>query len=260
MNLEEHVSIIGLGKMGSAIAAMLLKKGYRVQGLDKVSPQRIPAAIEQASSLTELLDKDTPVLLAVKPYDVENVVSQITDDRLIISVAAGVTMKQLLSWRPSPGPVVRAMPNTPLLVRRGVTALYASENVSEEMRTWTRNLFGSGGESFFIEKEEWMHAITGLSGSGPAFAYLFLQALEDGGVLEGLPRDLSRMLALETLAGAAELVRRRKISPQDAVHEVTSPAGTTIRGVQALKEYGLEAAVMQAVSSAAERSRELAGE
>lgn len=259
---DRIICIAGLGKMGSTVAQLALKAGYRVYAFDP-SEAAIKAAgslknkITIETSFSALLQQKAPLILAVKPDNIDNLCSQIKDDRLIISIAAGISVTQIHKNRGVKGPDIRVMPNTPLLVKQGMTVLYAAENVSEENKNLALELFIQGGEAFFIEKEEQMHIVTGLSGSGPAFVYLFIQALEDAGVLNGLGRDMARNLAIQTVIGAAELTAKSKKSPQELIHDVTSPGGTTIRGIKALKDHSFESAVINAISRAADRSQEL---
>jgi pyrroline-5-carboxylate reductase len=257
--MEKKISVIGLGKMGSAIAKNLGKHGYEVFGHD-VFDVKMGKTVQVFSTLDELLEKKTALIVCVKPAQVQGVLEKVTDNRLVISVAAGLSTKKLKSLRYVDGATIRVMPNTPFLINEGISALYACPDSGDEEKNFALEIFQSGGEAFYIANEDMMHAITGLSGSGPAFVELFIQAMEDAGVLLGLPRDMARSLAAQTTAGSARLVQKSGRSPQDLIHDVTSPGGTTISGIQALKDFSFERAVIRAVKRAAEKSRQLSGD
>lgn len=254
--MDQQISIIGMGKMGMAIAKMLAKAGYEVYGYDtaEIKP---PGKIEMFDDLSRLLAKNSPVIVAVKPQHVASVLASIKDPRLVISVAAGISCKQLETSRTKPGPTIRVMPNTPLAIKEGVSALYSGSAVTDDERAFVLELFSHGGEAFYIDNEELMHIVTAISGSGPAFVELFIQTLEDAGVLEGLPRNLARRIALQTVAGTARMVMKTKRSAQEHIHDVTSPGGTTIAGLKTLKDFNFERALLRGVHSTVERSREL---
>ena len=254
--LEKSISILGLGKMGSAIAKTLVNAGYEVNAYD-VSPVKVSKKIILKESMDDLLQKKMPILLAVKPDQIASSVYQIVDNRLIISIAAGVSIHTLDGHRKVPGPTVRAMPNAAITVKAAITALYANSMCSDDQKDFARDIFATGGETLFIDREDQMHAITALSGSGPAFIELFMQSLEDGGVLMGLSRGTARTLVKHTVHGVVELVKKTGLSPQELMHDVTSPGGTTVAGLQMLKDYNLERAVLKAIQKAAQRSKEL---
>jgi len=256
MKESKKIGIVGLGKMGSTIARMLSKAGYDVSGYD-LSEIKLPQKIAVKSTFSELLKDEQPLILAVKPAQINAVASIITDNRLIISIAAGVGIEQLNEFRNVKGPTIRAMPNTPLISGHGVTVLCAAEDCTETAKEEALELFKTGGEAFFIENENWMHAITAISGSGPAFIELILQTIEDAGVYLGLPRDTARKLVLETTAGTTHMIKKSQKAPQDHIHDVTSPAGTTIAGLKTLKDYSVERGIWRAIVQAAERSRQL---
>lgn len=257
------IGIVGLGKMGSALAQALAAK-YEVTGYD-TSDQAIKnlrpsltKKIRLAGNLEQLLEETTTVLVATKPGQVTQVVEAIPDHRLIISIAAGISLKTIDKARSANGPTVRAMPNTPLLIRRGVTAFTGNKFCTDEDIAVTRELFENTGEALYLEQEKLLHAVTGLSGSGPAYVYLFLQNLEDAGVLLGLSRADSRRLALATVAGATELARQSHLAPQELIHDVTSPGGTTAVALKSLHRHNFPHAIQEAVTAATRRSVELA--
>ncbi|HRP70204.1 MAG TPA: pyrroline-5-carboxylate reductase [Turneriella sp.] len=259
------IGIIGLGKMGSAIAQALAGK-FEVVAYEKnenaiknLRPSLVKK-IRIVESLDILFSAAGPVIIAVKPTQVKEVVSAIRDHRLVISIAAGVTLQSIDEARKENGPTVRAMPNTPLVIKRGITAFTGNQFCTSADIETTKSFFESVGESLYLENEKLLHAVTGLSGSGPAYVYLFLQTLEDSGVLLGLSRDDSRRLAMHTVLGSAELARQSQSAPQNLIHDVTSPGGTTAVALKSLHARGFPNAVMEAVAIAARRSKELAGE
>ena len=259
------IGIIGLGKMGSALAQGLSTK-YEIVGFEKsedAAKELRPSLVKKIRvmpSLEALLEAAGPIILAVKPAQVSEVVGAITDHRLIISIAAGVSVKSIDAARSENGPTIRAMPNTPLVIKRGITAFTGNQFCTEEDIRMARELFENVGEAIYLEQEKLLHTVTGLSGSGPAYVYLFLQNLEDAGVLLGLTRKDSRKLALHTVLGSAELARQSQVAPQELAHDVTSPGGTTAVGLKSLHARGFPNAVMEAVTAATRRSMELASE
>lgn len=259
-----NIGIIGLGKMGSALAQGLAGK-YEISAFEK-SEDAIknlrPSLLKKIRieySLEAMFARVGPVILAVKPGQIAGVTDAIPDARLVISIAAGTALKTIDAARRSGGPTVRAMPNTPLMIKRGVTAFTGNKHCTAEDLASAREIFESVGEAVHIEQEKLLHIVTGLSGSGPAYVYLFLQNLEDAGVLLGLSRADSRKLAIQTVLGSAELARQSQEAPQQLIHDVTSPGGTTAVGLKVLNARGFPNAVLEAVTAATRRSMELAG-
>lgn len=202
------------------------------------------------------------VVLAVKPQVFEPVLSGIREDltsrHLLISIVAGVPLSRLEALLLPGVPLVRVMPNTPALIGLGASALAGGSNAQGEHLLMAQAVLAAAGVAEVVS-ESYLDAVTGLSGSGPAYVYLFIEAMIDAGVREGLPRDLARKLTLQTVIGAAEMVRQTGNHPAVERDKVTSPGGTTIAGVEALEAGGLRAACYAAVSAATRRSRELGG-
>jgi pyrroline-5-carboxylate reductase len=200
-------------------------------------------------------------LLAVKPQVMREVCASLAEQAraqrpLAISIAAGITASQLDRWLGGEVAVVRAMPNTPALVGAGVSAIAAGRAAEEGDLEWARGILGAVGEVVTVP-ERLLDAVTGLSGSGPAYVFLVVEALIDAGVLAGLPRDVAETLAIGTVAGAGRLLVETGDSPADLRAAVTSPGGTTAAGLRALEQAGTRAAFLDAVLAATERSREL---
>ncbi len=181
------------------------------------------------------------------------------DEKLLISILAGITTTTFEEGLGGQVRVIRAMPNTPALAGQGAAALCPGKNVSEEDRRVAQHLFETVGIALWVEEGQ-MDAVTGLSGSGPAFVYTFIEALTAGGVQEGLRLDIAHSLAVQTVVGAAHLVKETGEHPALLREKVCSPAGTTIRAIRVLEERGLRAMMMEAVGAATTRSRELGKE
>lgn len=208
----------------------------------------------------QTLEGTEAVLLAVKPQILDKVVSQLSleglgDHPLILSILAGTPLNRLEAAFPN-FPVIRVMPNTPATVGVGMTAVSAGTQVQPFHLTLAHAIFGAVGEVVEVS-ESLMDGVTGLSGSGPAFVALMIEALSDGGVASGLPRAIANQLALQTVLGTATLMKETGLHPGQLKDQVTSPGGTTIAGVATLEEKGFRSAVIEAVKTAYRRSQEL---
>ncbi len=264
-----QLGFIGGGVMAEAILARLVDRGTIAPGQICVSE---PMA-ERRSSLADrygiqvtddnrsLLARAETVMLAIKPQVFPAIAAAVAGawdpsrSPLILSILAGTPLSKL---EPAFAgcPVVRAMPNTPATVGAGVTAIAPGALVSAEQVARARSIFGAIGQVVDVP-ESLMDAVTGLSGSGPAFVALFVEALTDGGVAAGLPRATAATLALQTVLGTAQLLAESQLHPAELKDRVTSPGGTTIAGVAALERAGFRSATIEAVRAAWLRSREL---
>jgi pyrroline-5-carboxylate reductase len=202
------------------------------------------------------------VILAVKPQQAAGVLDQletvINQDKLVISIMAGISTMKIEENLATGCRVVRAMPNTPALIGAGATAVCAGRKASEADLDLVRQIFAMNGSSVCVE-EKLMDAVTGLSGSGPAYVFTFIEALADAGVKNGLPRDIAAQLAAQTVLGSARMVVETGEHPALLKEKVTSPGGTTIAGLYALEGGGFRGVVMSAVEAACLKSKELAG-
>ncbi len=263
-------SIIGVGKMGEAILRGLLslaeEGGISLTGYE-VSPQRRGEIskkyhVQLASSLEDAIEESDAVIVAVKPQQMEallNNMGPLVGGRLLISVAAGIT-SAFIHARVSPeARIVRVMPNTPALVREGALAYALGPNAQEEDRRWVEALLSPLGKVVEVE-EGLMDAVTALSGSGPAYVYLFMQSLSDAGVRVGLPRELANLLVFQTVKGSLKLMEETGSHPAQLMEMVTSPGGTTIAALHAMERAGIRGIVMDGVRAAESRARELAKE
>lgn len=256
MNESTKIGIVGLGNMGKAIALGLSrKKNFSIIGFD---PAITLPEIENASNLKDLEEKASAILLAVKPNQISKVCKELTLGKPTLSIAAGISIATMQSNLPLKTPIVRIMPNLPLLVGEGATAYFCQDSEAQLVES----IFGSLGICVRVADESLLNAVTGLSGSGPAYVFSFLHALAEGGVKAGLNYKEAMELSLQTILGSAryfaELQKENaEIHPMEVRNWVTSPGGTTIFGLDALERENFSTAVRDAVVSATKRSEEL---
>ena len=269
---NKTLAILGAGMMGGALARGLIRAGAlpaaNLRLFDVLPSQaehlagEIGPETHVARSVAEAVSGADLILLAVKPQVMLDAVSSITPSlqppQIAISIAPGITVTKLESILPDGISVIRAMPNTPSLVGMGMTALCRGEYATDADLALARALFAAVGESVVVE-ERLMDAVTGLSGSGPAYVYLIIEALADGGVKAGLPRETARRLAAQTVLGAAQMVLTSEEHPAQLKDNVTTPGGTTIAALAVLERAGVRSALIDAVGAAANRSKELSG-
>jgi pyrroline-5-carboxylate reductase len=272
--LSFQLGIIGGGVMGEALLSRLItKKIYKPSEILISEPQserrnflQQQYGVEVTGENRRILLNTSVVLLAVKPQIFEAIASQLTEAisilnhessplPLVISILAGVTLSKLEAACPNQA-IIRAMPNTPATVGAGVTAIALGANTNDNHKQTAEKLFKAVGEVVEVP-ETLMDAVTGLSGSGPAYVAILVEALADGGVAAGLPRGIAQTLALQTVKGTVQLLQEQNIHPAELKNRVTSPGGTTIAGVAALESAGFRSALIQAVIAATKRSREL---
>ncbi len=207
------------------------------------------------------MEKSRIVILAVKPQNMDEVLTEISSavkpDSLVTSIAAGVKLGKIRDALKGHPKVTRVMPNTPALIGMGTSGLFFSPEMNADERKRVLDIFRSVGIAEEIDKEELMDVVTGLSGSGPAYGFMIIEAMADGAVLGGLPRHLAKKFAAQTLVGAAMMVMLTGKHPADLKDMVTSPGGTTIAGLKALEEGGLRSSIIAAINAATKRSREL---
>lgn len=264
------LGLIGCGKMGGALlrgVEKALGKGNLSVALSDVIPAAVDALQKEISCKTTVAtpakvaaDSDI-VILAVKPGDMPalcQTLAKVKGSRLYLSIAAGVPLANLESWLGSKQRVIRSMPNTPALVGTGAAAFARGAAATADDAALAAKILGSVGTADEVP-EKLLDAVTGLSGSGPAYVYTVIEALADGGVLMGLPRATALRLAAQTVAGAAQMVLETGKHPGALRDEVTSPGGTTIAGLEQLESHGLRNALIQAIRKATERSKELGG-
>ncbi len=256
---------IGSGKMAAALVQGVVHSGMIGRENIVVTDIFAPAAEALASSAkvravatnSDLASSADVLVLCVKPPDALAALREIdTAGKLVLSIVAGLTIATLEAAAGSGARVIRVMPNTPALVHKGAAGFALGQHATEADAAVAQQIFGAVGTAFQV-KEALLDVVTGLSGSGPAFIYLVVEALADGAVLMGLPRDLALRLAAQTVAGAAEMVLQTGEHPAALRDMVTSPGGTTIAGLEALENHGARAALIAAVRAATERAREI---
>jgi pyrroline-5-carboxylate reductase len=268
--LSVKFGLIGGGVMGEALLSRLINQNiYKSSEIIVSEPSFVRRellakkyAVNVVGENTEVFNSGGEVLfLAIKPQvftsvtqEISSVISQ-SHFPLIVSILAGVTLGQLEAAFVGL-PVVRAMPNTPATVGAGITAICAGKDTQANHLEKARQLFSAVGEVVEVS-ESLMDAVTGLSGSGPAYVALMVEALADGGVASGLPRPIAQQLALQTVLGTATLLQETKIHPAELKDRVTSPGGTTIAGIAELEKAAFRSALIQAVRAATNRSQEL---
>ena len=256
--------------MASAMIGGLLKQRWKPGALRVVevaAPARARLArafkVRTFPALSAAAVKADCIVLAVKPQQMREVAGALRPwlgSQLIVSIAAGIRIADLARWLGGYRRLVRVMPNTPALVRAGVSALYAPAGVSEKERARAEQILGAAGATLWLAREDEMDAVTAVSGSGPAYVFYFMEALEQAATELGLPAETARKLALETFSGAARLA----LASQDPVavlrERVTSKGGTTERALGSMEAARVKEAIVRAVRAAAERSRELGDE
>ncbi len=268
MALDKKIAFLGGGNMAEALIKGLLAAGAAKADqilVADVSSDRLEHLKKTYGIIVQKSSKDAVsqaeiVLLCVKPQVIDVVLTKIVPvadkGKLVISIAAGVTISRIEKILTGDPRVIRVMPNTPALVLAGAAALAGGKNATGDDLALAQNIFNSVGRSFVVD-EKLMDAVTGLSGSGPAYVFMIIDALSDAGVKAGLPRQLALELAAQTVYGAAKMVLETKEHPGKLRDMVTSPGGTTIEGLHALEEGKLRATLMNAVEAATARSKEL---
>jgi len=263
------VAIIGAGKMGEGIIAGLLKSGvYSSQDIRayEILENRCKYItqtykVECLSDVKKAVEFADISLIAVKPADVGKVLERIgpvmKPSKLLVSIAAGVTLDFYRKHLPKNVTIIRVMPNMAVLVREGMITVCPSEDVTKEQLRIATDMLSLLGRVTTLD-EKYLNLATGLVGSGPAYIYLFIDALADAGVRLGLPKDISLMLAAQTTLGSAKMVIETGEHPAKLKDMIATPAGTTVEGLLELEKGGLKATVISAVTKAAERAKELA--
>ncbi len=264
----KKLAVIGVGKLGEALIAGLLKQGD-LKASDITGSVGHESSIERVKErigINVCVDNVAAVkgadiiILAVKPQNMDLVVREINDaiseNQLIVSVAASVTSDFVQQRLSKEVPVVRAMPNTPSIMNAGMTGLCTGKYAKETDKQMADSIFKCVGQTVFVD-ESLMDGVTALSASGPAYLYVVVESLAEAGVKLGIPRDVSTLLAAQTMFGAASMVLESKAHPALLKDSVTTPAGCTIDGLMELEEGKLRVTLIKAVVKAAERAREL---
>jgi pyrroline-5-carboxylate reductase len=268
----KRIGFIGAGNMAEALLKGLLKSGVFEREqiiLSDVIEERLHLLSSLYGVRATLKNKDVVkssdlVVLAIKPNAISGVLNEIkgflTPKKILISIAAGITTSYIADAIKKRMKIVRVMPNTPALVLMGASVLYFNSRINQKEKDDIKRIFESVGIVDVVEYEDLLDAVTGLSGSGPAYVAMFIEALSDGGVKMGLSKNLALRLSAQTVYGAAKMVLEGGLHPAEFKDKVSSPGGTTIEGIHELEVGGFRGCVISAVQAATRRSRELSKE
>jgi pyrroline-5-carboxylate reductase len=267
MSEQTMIAVIGAGKMGEALVSGLLKAGTSPDDLliteryeERANELSARYGVKSVSNAEAARQADT-IVIAVKPQDMDVLLAElaplVTADRLIVTIAAGITTSAIEKRLVDGVPVVRVMPNTPALVGEAMSAVAAGAHASSDHLERAEELFRPVGKVVRVPESQ-LDAVTALSGSGPAYVFYLVEAMTDAGILLGLPRAMAHELIVQTVFGAAVMLRETGEHPVALREAVTSPAGTTIAAIRELENHGVRAAFLAALEAARDRSRELA--
>lgn len=261
-----NLGFIGGGNMAAALIGGLLRKGFMARAMRVAEPiatrrgwLAAEFGVEVEESAAETLAADV-LVLAVKPQQLAGILRALprpAPAQLVLSIAAGVRAGDIARWLGGHHAVVRAMPNTPALVGAGISGLFALPGTSGQQKDWAEQILSAVGEVIWLAEERLIDAVTAISGSGPAYVFHFMEALEQAALALGLAPADARRLTLHTFTGAAALAMQGSASPAELRAQVTSRGGTTERGLQALAQAGVAEAIVRAAHAAAERAGEL---
>ncbi len=265
---DKELGLIGVGNMGTALLKGVLSSNtiekektviYDVR--EDVIKNRIQEFnVKAVSSNTELVQQVKFIIIAVKPQNIDSVLEEIgpklSEDQILISIAAGVTLDYIKKFIGKNIGLVRVMPNTPALVGEGASAIAHNKNVTENDLKYVKKVLNSVGKVVELE-EKHIDAVTGLSGSGPAYVFIIIEALADGGVKMGLPRNIALKLAAQTVLGSAKMVIETGMHPGELKDMVASPGGTTITALHEIEKGKLRATLISAVEAATLKSKSL---
>lgn len=266
------LAFIGAGNMARSLIGGLISNGMIAENIhvaDK-QPETLKSltnryAVQTFTDNRAAIEGVEVIIVAVKPQQMQDVIKQLSPywqpDQLLISIAAGIRIEDITRWlNKSQAAIVRAMPNTPALVEAGATALFANDYVSHQQHELAESILRACGLAIWLEDEQHMDAVTALSGSGPAYFFLVMEAMEKAAIELGLPAETARLLCLETAFGAAKMALESGESASTLRKQVTSPGGTTERAIHELEDGGLHGLFENALVAAALRARELANE
>lgn len=266
---QQTLGFIGAGNMAGSLIGGLISDGYAPENIwvsDIDAPKLKDLAhrfkVNTGTDNQTVAERAQILVLAVKPQILQPVALELAatvqqHKPLLISIAAGITESALDRWLGGGTAIVRCMPNTPALVKTGATALHANERITKEQKNQAEAILRSVGLTVWVDRENLLDAVTALSGSGPAYFFLLMEAMEDAAVELGLDRATARLLTQQTALGAARIAIESEEPPAELRHRVTSPGGTTERAIQAFDRSDLRALVKQAMRAAAERASEL---
>lgn len=271
MNQPQTLAFIGAGNMARAIIGGLISNGYPASQIWASEPDisRLDDLKAQGLNITDSNERAVQaadiVILAVKPQVLKEVLTPLAgiaaqSPTLFISVAAGITSDSIDNWLGGNQAIVRCMPNTPALVKLGASGLFANSQVSDNQKQQAESILAAIGIALWVEDESLLHAITAVSGSGPAYYFLMMEAMIAAGVAQGLPLEVATQLTLQTARGAAEMASLSDVDPAELRRRVTSPKGTTEQAILTFQRQGFESTVSQAMDACAARSVSMAEE
>jgi pyrroline-5-carboxylate reductase len=264
-----RIAFIGGGNMARSLIAGLIADDYDPAGLRACDPDRdkrdglaASFGITVSANAADVVPGAEVVVICVKPQVAAEVCRELatllhSPRPLVISVMAGVREGTITNWLGGSVPLVRAMPNTPVLVQSGAIGLHAGADANAEQRNLAEEVMRAGGLTHWVSTEAELDTVTALSGSGPAYFFLFMEALEAAAIAEGLDQEGARLLTIQTALGAARMAVESDESPRQLRQRVTSPGGTTERAIAAFEEGGLPALTLRAVAAARQRARQL---
>lgn len=260
------ISFIGGGNMARALIGGLMAQGWKADdiGVIELDPAKrqqlqVDFGVAVSDQLPSVATADI-VVLAVKPQQLRDIaifLGSLLRNQLVVSIAAGIRSGDLIRWLGGYNAVVRVMPNTPAQIRCGVSAMFAAPGVSEEQRKQAENILGAVGSTVWLDEEAQMDAVTAVSGSGPAYVFYFIEAMQQAALELGLSSQQARNLSLQTFLGASQLALQSTENPDVLRAQVTSKGGTTERALLSMETAGIKNAIVQALHAAAERSREM---
>jgi len=266
------IGFVGAGNMASSLIGGLLAKGFSGKNICASDPyvatlNNIAAqyAIRTTQDNNDAISGADVLVLAVKPQVMKSVAENISstlakNNTLVISIAAGISLHSLQKWLGEKTAIVRCMPNTPALVQLGATGMFANPNVSETQKQLAKNILDAVGISLWLKSEKELDAVTALSGSGPAYYFLLMEAMINAGIAQGLDGETARQLTLQTALGAATMAIDSGESPAELRRKVTSPNGTTEQAISSFQKNNFEKIVEEALGAAAKRSVSLSEE
>jgi pyrroline-5-carboxylate reductase len=261
-----NICFIGGGNMARALISGMLQQGFdacRINVIESDAEKRKQLKNDFSINTTEQLPSAAAsdiIVLAVKPQQLRDLsifLGSLLKNQLIISIAAGVRSRDLARWLGGYEAIVRVMPNTPAQIQAGVSALFAATDVTPLQKQQAESLMKAVGATLWLDNEARMDAVTAISGSGPAYVFYLIEALQEAAIALGFTTEEAKMLSLQTFSGATRLAMQSNENPETLRHQVTSKGGTTERAIQSLDAAGVKAAISAAANAAAERSREL---
>lgn len=271
-NMQQNIVFIGAGNMATSLIGGMVKQGVNAQqiwasdphqeNLDRLSNE---FGIQTTQDNNQAIQNADVLVLAVKPQVMKSVLqasqAQLAHKQpLIISIAAGITLNSLETWSGTQLPIVRCMPNTPALIQQGASGLFANSVVTDQQKSLTESILNAVGISLWVKSEQDIDSVTAVSGSGPAYYFMVMEAMIEAGTKLGLTEDSARKLTLQTALGAAQMANESDVAPAELRRRVTSPGGTTEQAIKTFEEQGLRQIFNQAIQAAAKRSEELARE